>query len=194
MGQSLPEIQHQFFSFHIQDSSSYAGRSDYILTFDTVIRVWLLIYRLLIGLQIRQLTLQKLSKGQTIHRSLSSVAHSPSSDKRFTTSFHISFVWSFLLLSCTLTHLSMESATAFLIFLGLRTSTLKTHLSAKFCSTQSQYCQPLKFKSSWGFNAHFPDICCFLSCLDFCPSHYPVASNQWLAISILPLLPDVPRE
>lgn len=35
MGQSLPEIQYQFFSSHIQDSSSYAGRSHSILTLDT---------------------------------------------------------------------------------------------------------------------------------------------------------------
>lgn len=152
------------FPFHLQYSSSYAGRSDCILTFNTVIRIWLLICRLLTGLQIRQLTLQKPSERQTIHSSLFSAAHRLYADTWFTTSFHISFVWWLLLLSCILMHHSMESVTAFLIFRGLRTSTFE-HNCVQFCSIQSQYCQSLKFKHSRGFNDHFPSSICHF------PSH-----------------------
>lgn len=62
MGRSLPEIQHQFASFHFQESSSQSQRSDCFLTFNTVIRIRLLICRLLTGFQVRHLMLQNKQK------------------------------------------------------------------------------------------------------------------------------------
>lgn len=184
MGQSLPEIQHQFASFHVQESSSCAERSDCFLTFNTVIRIRLLIYRLLVGFQVGQLICYKINnKKPTSHRSLFS-AHSPYSDKRFTTNFHASFVWSLLLLSWI--HSASNS-----LFNVISTS---IYLGAKICVTQPLHWQPLNFRSPWGFNAHLPVICCFPPCLEFCPSHCPVTSNKWLSQALCLCFPDVVRE